>query len=83
MACLGLALSVLALVAPAAAGEMLALVGGTVIDVDDWGRSEEDLEDAVVLVEDGTISAVGRRNEIEIPSGAEIWMSPAATSCPG
>jgi hypothetical protein len=68
----GLVLCVLALGAPAAADEILALVGGMVIDVDDWGRSEEDLEDAVVLVEDGTIRAVGRRNEIEIPPGAEI-----------
>jgi len=66
------ALSVLALGVPAAAGEILVLVGGTVIDVDDWGRSEEDLEDAVVLIEAGTISAVGCRNEIEIPPGADI-----------
>jgi hypothetical protein len=62
----------LALGVPAAAGDQLALVGGMVIDVDDWGRSEEDLEDAVVLIEDGTISAVGRRSEIEIPPGAKI-----------
>jgi hypothetical protein len=55
-----------------APGEILALVGGTVIDVDDWGRSEKDLAGAVVLIEGETISAVGLRDEIEIPPGAEI-----------
>ncbi|MGB6335280.1 MAG: hypothetical protein WBG96_06680 [Thermoanaerobaculia bacterium] len=65
-------LILLALGTPASADDILALVGGTVIDVDDWGRSEEDLENAVVLVEGHTISAVGRRDQIEIPPGAEI-----------
>jgi hypothetical protein len=68
----GLVLSISVLTAPAAAEEILALVGGTVIDVDDWGRSEEDLEDAVVLIEGDRITAVGRRDQIEIPAGAEV-----------
>jgi hypothetical protein len=61
-----------ALGSPASADEILALVGGTVIDVDDWGRSEEDLDNAVVLVEGDKITAVGPRDQIEIPPGAEI-----------
>jgi len=56
--------------APAAAGESLALVGATVIDVADGGRSPHDLEDAVVLVEDGTITAVGPRAAVAIPADA-------------
>lgn len=67
-----LVLGALALGAPATADEILALVGGTVIDVDDWGRSEEDLEDAVVLIEGDRISAVGSRGEVVIPDGAEV-----------
>ena len=80
----GLALSLLALGTPAAADEILALVGGTVIDVDDWGRSEEDLEDAVVLVEDGTISAVRVvATRSRSPLAPRYWMSHGRYIVPG
>jgi hypothetical protein len=52
--------------------EPLALVGGTVIDVTDWGHSAKDLPDAIVLVRDGRITDVGSRMEVTIPKGARV-----------
>jgi len=52
--------------------DVIALVGGTVLDVSDWGASDDDIEDAVVLIEDGLISSVGRRGEVEIPESAQL-----------
>ena len=62
----------LVLVGPAgrAGAEALAMVGGTVVDTSDWGRSTADIEDAVVILEDGEIKAVGRRDAIPVPAGA-------------
>jgi hypothetical protein len=50
----------------------LALVGGTVVDVSDWGRSAKDLLDAIVIVRDGLITEVGSRQSVSIPKGARI-----------
>lgn len=51
---------------------VLALVGGTVVDVTEWGHSASDLEDAVVIVRDGRISEVGARYAITVPKGARV-----------
>jgi hypothetical protein len=51
---------------------VLALVGGTVVDVTEWGHSAKDLEDAVVIVRDGRISDVGARYALTIPKGARV-----------
>ena len=53
-------------------GNVLALVGGTVVDVTEWGHSAKDLQDAVVLVRDGRVSEVGARYAITIPKGARV-----------
>ncbi|MGA3371385.1 MAG: amidohydrolase family protein [Terracidiphilus sp.] len=50
----------------------LVLVGGTVVDVSDWGRSAKDLEDAVVIVREGRITEVGSRMAVQIPKGARV-----------
>ena len=50
----------------------LVLVGGTVIDVTDWGRSAKDLPDAVVIVQGGRITDVGPRASLPVPKGARI-----------
>jgi hypothetical protein len=50
----------------------LALVGGTVIDLSEWGHSAKDLQDAVVIVRDGRIAEVGPRSLVQIPKGARI-----------
>ena len=50
----------------------LVLVGGTVVDVTDWGRSAKDLQDAVVIVQNGRITDVGTRASLPVPKGARI-----------
>ncbi len=52
--------------------EPLALVGGTVVDVTNWGRSANDLSDAVVIVQSGKITDVGPRSAIRIPKDARV-----------
>jgi len=51
---------------------VLALVGGTVIDVDNLGETSADLVDSTVLVRDQVIAAVGKRSEIQIPPGTTL-----------
>ena len=50
----------------------LVLMGGTVVDVTDWGRSARDLADAIVVVRDGRITDVGHRGAIFIPKTARV-----------
>jgi len=50
----------------------LVLAGGTIIDVSDWGRSANDLRDAVVYIRDGRITAVGPRAALPIPKGSKV-----------
>lgn len=50
----------------------LVLAGGTVIDVTAWGHSAHDLPDAVVILADGRITAVGSRADVPIPKGARV-----------
>jgi len=52
--------------------ETLALVGGTVIDVSDFGRSRSDLKQAVILIEEEKIAAVGSKDSIKIPKNAHV-----------
>jgi hypothetical protein len=51
-------------------GEKIAIVGATLIDVSGYGRSTNDIADAVVLIDDGKIVAVGPASHITIPSGS-------------
>ena len=50
----------------------LALLGGTVIDVTDWGRSALDQQNSIVIVQNGRVTDVGSRNIIPIPKGAQV-----------
>jgi len=50
----------------------LVLVGGTVVDVTEWGHSAKDLEDSVVILRDGRITDVATRYAITIPKNARI-----------
>jgi hypothetical protein len=52
--------------------QTVALKGATVIDVSDFGKSTRDLPDAVVLIENGTISAVGSVAAVRIPRGSRV-----------
>ena len=57
---------------PVPAPVPLVLTGGTVIDVTHWGDSASDLQDAVVIVVDGQIVAVGPAAQLPIPTGAQV-----------
>lgn len=50
----------------------LVLAGGTVIDLTHWGDSAKDLQNAVVIIQDGRIAAVGSSLNVPIPKGARI-----------
>ncbi len=50
----------------------LVLVGGTIIDVSDWGRSANDLHDAIIYIRDGRVTAVGPRAALPIPKGSRV-----------
>lgn len=65
-------------VAPTAEDSPIMLVG-TIID----GTGAEPLEDAVIIIQDGYIAAVGSRKDVEIPSDASIIELHDATILPG
>jgi len=50
----------------------LVLVGGTVVDVTNWGHSANDIPDAVVIIREGRITEVGLPGEVPVPKGARI-----------
>ncbi|WP_116365960.1 amidohydrolase family protein [Parahaliea mediterranea] len=66
------------LASPVALAELRAVVGGNVVDI----SSGDILKDAVVLVEDERITAIGRRGEVNVPEGADrvdasgTWLIP-------
>jgi len=51
---------------------MLVLAGGTIVDVTDWGRSANDIQDSIVFIRDGHILAVGTRATLPIPKGSQV-----------
>lgn len=51
---------------------VLALTGGTVIDVTDWGDSARDLPNAIVLISGGHITDVGPASSVIVPKGAQV-----------
>jgi hypothetical protein len=59
-------------VPPAPASIPLVLAGGTVIDLTDWGHSAKDLQNAVVVIQDGHITDVGPRAIVPIPPNARV-----------
>ena len=50
----------------------LVLAGGTVVDLTNWGRSAKDLQDAIVIVNEGQVVEVGSRADVPIPKDARI-----------
>jgi imidazolonepropionase-like amidohydrolase len=59
--------------------EVTALVGATLID----GSGGRPVEDAIILVDGGRITAVARVNEVEIPRGATVVDLVGKTVIPG
>src|SRR5579863_4080287 len=50
----------------------LVLVGGTIINVTDWGRSALDQQNSIVIIQEGKITDVGSRFLIPVPKGAQV-----------
>jgi hypothetical protein len=55
-----------------AANPPTVLAGGTVVDVTNWGHSAKDLKDAVVILNEGKVAAVGSRADLPIPPNARL-----------
>ena len=55
-----------------AQNEIIALKGGTIIDVDNFGASTKDIKNSIVLVRDKKIIAAGPANKVAIPAGAKV-----------
>lgn len=62
--------SSLLLVSLLAAPQETVLVGGTLLDVSDFGRSSADIPDAVVVLRGDEIVAAGPRDKVKIPPEA-------------
>jgi hypothetical protein len=50
----------------------LVLAGGTIVDVTDWGHSTKDLQNSVVVIQDGRILDAGPRALVPIPANARV-----------
>ena len=50
----------------------IALVGGTLLDVSNFGHSARDIPDAAVVVRDGKIEAAGPRTLVKVPKDAKV-----------
>jgi Amidohydrolase family len=68
-----------AIPAPATGNKLIAVAGGTVIDV----VNEKTISDAVVLIENGIIKKVGKAGDISIPQNAKIVDAKGKTILPG
>ncbi len=61
----------------------LVLVGGTVLDLSNGGRTSADVKDAVVVIDRGRIEAVGPRATAHIPRGARVIDASGTFIVPG
>jgi hypothetical protein len=59
-------------VAPNPGPVPLVLLGGTIIDVTDWGRSALDQQNSIVIIQNGKITDVGSRFVIPVPKVAQV-----------
>lgn len=62
-------------------GGVVAIRAGRVMPVAEG--SPWVIEDGVILIEDGVITAVGRADEVAIPAGARVYHEPRGVATPG
>jgi len=55
-----------------AQNDIIVLKGGTVIDVENYGNSTNDLKNSIVIIKEGKIAAVGAAGKIKIPANATV-----------
>ena len=77
------ALLAISLFASTGAPADVAIVGATVIDVAHAGRSAQDVSDATIVVRNGLITHVGRRQEVALPPGVTVIDAAGAFVVPG
>jgi hypothetical protein len=53
--------------------QSLVLTGGTIIDTSNFGRSESDVKNSVVVIQGNEITAAGPKGKIRIPAGAKVF----------
>jgi hypothetical protein len=56
----------------ASTAEKLVLVGGTIVDVSNFGKSESDIKDSIIVIHHGKITAAGPKGKIKIPVSARV-----------
>ena len=61
----------------------IALVGARIVTMRNAHQEKEVIEDGVILVEGHRIAAVGTRDDIEVPSGFEVFDMDGKTIIPG
>src|SRR6185295_12654587 len=66
-----------------AASPPLAIVGGTLVDLADYGTSSRDVRDAVVIVEGDRIVAAGPRSAVRVPREARVLDARGGYIVPG
>lgn len=52
--------------------QIVAIVGGTIIDTADFGKSTDDIKNSVVVITDGKIISVGKKGAVKIPKNAQV-----------
>jgi imidazolonepropionase-like amidohydrolase len=77
--CLLLTLGAVAAARPAAAQQVLAIIGGTIID----GRGGPPIPDSTLVIEGATIKAIGPAARIDIPAGARVIRADGKFVLPG
>jgi hypothetical protein len=65
-----LLLCLITLTLPASA-QTIAITGATLVDLNNFGHSTNDISNAVVLIENGKISAAGPASQVTIPVGTK------------
>ena len=55
-----------------AQSQPIVLTGGTIVDVSNLGKSTADINDAVIVIQNGQIVAAGSRNKVRVPARAQV-----------
>lgn len=54
------------------AAQPIAIVGATIIDTANFGKSANDIKNSVVIINSGKIVAAGKKGAVEIPKNAQV-----------
>jgi hypothetical protein len=68
---------------PASDARSLVLIGGTIIDVSNFGKSESDTKNSAVVIQRGKIINAGPKETIRVPAGAKVIEIPGKYVIPG